>query len=320
MTETICEEKKSENIEKIEINKPTDEVHNSLEFLKDLMIFGAFIFASIFILSYSVIQKDFSIKDAYHIIKQSEVFEKVDILKALKILEKYNIKGKKNRRLYICEEDYDLILFQEKATGDIKKKLDILLKKKFAADDDYKKIFAKKISRAGIPFFMPHLEQYVLYYSWIIEIIALIFLSQTIQKKHIQKFVIQKAMSSKSFTAIIFIAVHIPAWIAVKLLISSKFNNFLLHLILITISSFITWLLKPKIKDFLINKGVTEFGLYIFISALFMQFIGIMGDLDMVYTVYSSERSEYIFYVCCFIVVCVCINFFIKKKKPEVTE
>lgn len=276
------------------------QLKDTMEFIKDLLIFGAFIFSVLFNMFYLAVERDYQLKDAYLVVQHWELVTQAEVLQALQVIkENIRVTGE---RLLLCEEDFDLIKLERESSGQIQTAVRQVLRKKFSADKDWDKIFVKKLSRAGIPYYVPNIEKSILYYAWIIEILALIFLSQTIRKKHVRIYLFQCVRKFSYFIPVTFLLLLIP-FLKVTLLSYPNIEYWIISLSTAAGTLLFTILLFILVRKSIREKHMTDLGLYILISSLFVQFLGITGDFDTVYATFGNSLVPYVRYATWFILL-----------------
>ena len=134
---------------------------------------------------------------------------------------------------------------------------------------------------------------------------SLVILSQTIRKRHVRAYVVQGLREARYFFPIAFVALLLPFWHAAALVGDVNFDFWWLLAIVTGVTLLGTILLFFFARRVLQEDRLTELGLYVFISALFMQFIAIAGDPDEVYQVFSHPPVQYVRYASWFVLVAV---------------
>jgi hypothetical protein len=297
-----------------------EELKSVIEFLKDLIVFAAAIFAFFFNLYYLAVEKDFALKEAYLTIQHRNVMSEAEVLKALTTISQESVKGNLNR-FTLCGDDFELILFEREAKGETLNKIRELLHNKLKVDSDWEKVFVRNLSRAGSPFYMPSLEQFILYYSWIIQILLLIFLSQTVQKPHVQASLFKCIRKAYWSVPILFVTLGGPFLKLIRLSYGRHYNGWFLLFVTSVMALGCSLLLFFLIRRTLSQKRMTDVGCYLLISSFFLSFLAILGGQEMVYTTFGTSYVIYLRYVSWFILICIpiiiCERILRNKKKSK---
>lgn len=281
------------------------ELRGSTGFVMGVLVSGAMIFAVLFNLCYLAVEYDVRLQRAYLALAHAERLEPAQISQAIRTLDELlpeDVRG--GGRPVLCESDIALIDLYPKLSGADRQLLGELLSRKTGSDSDWEMIYLEKLPTARSPFQMPFLELSMLYYGWVIEIATLIFLSQSLQKPHVQEFLYRAVLKPWYFLPLSTPLLFVPIWTWANLIYPRAVGWWACAgLVLLSLAMAVLW--YRTLRRRLTPAKMNEMGFHLLISSLFVQLLTVMGDPDVVYSVFAAERMTPVRYGTWFILLCI---------------
>lgn len=281
-----------------------EELKGSVEFVVAVLVFGAAIFSVLLNLCFLAVENDLALKRAYLILSHSEHMSPGEVYGAIEVLGEHLVEDvRQGGRPVLCEEDLALIELYPKLPQEQQAFLAELLARKTGVDSHWKELYFTQLPRSRSPFRMPFLELNLLYYGWMIEIATIIFLSQSLRKPHVQESLYHTIRKPQYFLPVVSLLLFVPAWHWATLLYPRQTGTgiFLLVSLACLLGAFV--LFKVAQVRLTANK-MNELGFHLLISSLFVQLLTVMGDPDVVYSVFTAPRMQSLRYVSWFIILC----------------
>lgn len=280
------------------------QLKGSLDFLVGMLVFGATVFALLLNLCYLAVERDVEILRAYLVITHAQDVQPEQIGQAIDVLSR-NLRSdvRWGGRPVLCEDDYALIQLQPTLPEPHRKAAAELLARKTGEDSGWKGLFLRDLPLARSPLFMPDLELSLLYYTWVIEIAMLVFLSQSLRKSHVRRFLYDWFRRPGCFLPLVTLLVMVPLWRGVCL-VHEREVGWAVGLVTLAGAVLLAALLFVPARARMTEETMNELGFYILISSLFVQLLAMMGDPDLVYPLFASPEIQAVRYVTWFILVC----------------
>lgn len=280
------------------------ELQGSVEFVVGVLVFGASVFAFLMNLCFLAVGNDIELKKAYLVISQADSQSKQEVESAIAVIDKLLFEDvRTGGRPVLCEEDLELIELYPKLEGPSKQKLREVLARKTGLELGWKDCYLQNLPGARSPFRMPFLELSLMYYGWVIEIGTIIFLSQSLRKPHVQLSLYNTIRKPGYFIPGVTLLLFVPVWHWLTLLYAKEVGMGVAAVAAL-LCLVCAWLLFQVAKTTLTPNKMNEMGFHLLISSLFIQLLTVMGDPDVVYTVFSAPRMAPLRYLSWFIILC----------------
>lgn len=280
------------------------ELEGSVDFVVGMLVFGAFVFAVLFNLCFLAVENDLIIKRAYLVLANPELVKRGDLDEAVENLNQLLLEDVRDGgRPVLCDEDEALLTVEKHLSPRGKEELKLLLERKVGKSENWKAIYLNKLPGARSPFRMPFLELSLLYYSWIIEVATIIFLSQSLRKAHVQMAMYNAVLKRKYFLPLVSSLLVVPGWHLATLLYPRS-AGFLMGAGIFLLCVLLAYFMHKATRVTLTPGKLNEVGFHLLISSLFIQLLTAMGDPDVVYSVFSAHKMVPLRYLTWFIIVC----------------
>lgn len=280
------------------------ELQGSLDFVTGMLVFGAFVFSVLFNLCFLAVQNDLAIKRAYLVVSHPQLATKAQLETALSELNQLLLDDARDGgRPILCEEDEALLSLGPHLNTSGKELLTTLLERKTGESEDWQAIYLEKLPGARSPFRMPFLELSLLYYSWIIEVATIIFLSQSLRKPHVQEALYQASLKRRYFIPAVTALLVVPGWHLATLLYPRS-AGVAAAIAIVLLCLLLAFFMHKATKVTLTPGKLNEVGFHLLISSLFIQLLTAMGDPDVVYGVFSAYKMIPLRYLTWFIIAC----------------
>lgn len=281
------------------------ELRGSMGFVIGVLVSGAVIFAVLFNLCYLAVEYDVRLQRAYLLLSHAEHLSPEKVSEALQTLDELLPEDVRHGgRPVLCEGDGELIALYPKLPEADRGLAAELLARKMGQDGDWETVYVEQLPTARSPFQMPFLELSMLYYGWIIEIATLIFLSQSLQKPHVQEALYRAILKPGYFLPLCTPLLFVPVWTWANLLYPRSVGWWACAgIVMLSLCGALVWF--RTLRRELTPAKMNEMGFHLLISSLFVQLLTVMGDPDVVYGVFAAERMVGVRYATWFILLCV---------------
>lgn len=280
------------------------ELRGSLNFVVAVLVSGALIFSVFFNLCYLAVQYDLRLQSAYLVLAHPAYATSEQIAQAIATLDELLAEDARDGgRPILCEQDLSLIELLPSLPPPQAEQAATLLARKTGRDADWLAFYLEHLPRSRSPYQMPFLELSLLYYGWLIEIATIICLSQSLRKPHVQEALHRAAMNPRYFLPLTSLMLFVPFWTGAGLLYPQELGVGMFVGMGLA-STWIAGLLFKVAKTRLIPSRMNELGFHVLIASLFIQLLTVMGDPDVVYSVFSADRMRQLRYGTWFILAC----------------
>lgn len=280
------------------------ELQGSVDFVIGMLVFGASVFSVLINLCFLAVENDLNLKRAYLVVAHADEMQATKVTWALEEIDRLLTEDARDGgRPILCEEDADLIALYDKLEGAQKAKLGELLARKTGTTNHWKELYLEALPSSRSPYRMPSLELSLMYYGWVIEVGTIIFLSQSLRKKHVQDYLYTTIRKPQVFLPTVTLLLFVPAW-HWAILLYPRSSDFWIVLTAGTLCAAMAGLLYKVGKLIITPARMNEVGFHLLISSLFIQLLTAMGDPDVVYTVFSAPRMYPLRYLSWFIILC----------------
>jgi len=280
------------------------ELQGSLDFVVGMLVFGAFVFAVLFNLCVLAVANDILIKQAYLVLSHPESVTVGEMNTALETLDQLLLEDVRDGgRPVLCEEDEALLSLAPRLDERGRIRLTQLMERKTGEKEGWKALYLRELPSARSPFRMPFLELSLLYYSWIIEVATIIFLSQSLRKPHVQMALYRAVKLKRYFIPAVTALLVVPSW-HFATLVAPRTAGAAVGLGILLACLVAAFLMHKSARLTLTPSKMNEVGFHLLISSLFIQLLTAMGDPDVVYTVFSAHKMRPLKYLSWFILIC----------------
>lgn len=281
------------------------ELRGSTGFVMGVLVSGAMIFAILFNLCFLAVEYDVRLQRAYLWLSHAERLTPAQVTEAIRTLDELLPEDvRTGGRPVLCESDIALIDLYPKLQGPDQQLLGELLSRKTGRVQGWEMVYLEQLPTARSPFQMPFLELSMLYYGWVIEIATLIFLSQSLQKPHVQEALYRAALKPWYFLPLCTPLLFVPVWTWANLIFPRALGWWACTgLVVASLGGAGIWF--RTIRRELTPAKMNEMGFHLLISSLFIQLLTVMGDADVVYTVFAAERMRLVRFGTWFILLCI---------------
>jgi hypothetical protein len=280
------------------------ELRGSIGFVVGVLVSGAVIFSIFFNLCFLAVEYDLRLKRAYLVISNPQLAGPGALDQAILTLDQLLIEDvSPGGRPILCEEDLALLELYPTLKGESQRRLHDLLVRKTGVASDWPAFCLQHLPGARSPFQMPLLELSLLYYGWLIEIATIIFLSQSLRKPHVQQSLHRTVVNPRYFVPLTTLLLLVPAWNWASLVYPGDLPWGVIML-LAGASVLVAFLLHRALCPRLTPTKMNEMGFHLLIVSLFIQLLTVMGDPDVVYSVFSAQRMAPLRYLSWFILAC----------------
>ncbi len=280
------------------------ELEGSVDFVVGVLVFGAVVFAVLFNLCFLAVENDVAVKRAYLVVSHPELSTPAQLEEALTQLTELLLDDVRDGgRPVLCEEDEALFSLSPHLRKSGREQLKKLLELKTGKKDGWHRLYLEKLPSARSPFRMPFLELSLLYYSWVIEVATIIFLSQSLRKPHVQESLYHALLKRRYFLPLVSLLLVVPGWHLATLLYprsAGMKTGIFIALVCLGVAS----VSHKMVKIMVTPQKMNELGFHLLISSLFVQLLTVMGDPDVVYSVFGAYKMVPLRYLSWFIILC----------------
>ena len=275
-----------------------------MDFVVGVLVFGAVVFAVLFNLCFLAVQNDVAVKRAYLVVSHPELSTPAQLEQALTQLTELLLDDVRDGgRPVLCEEDEALFALAPHLKKSGQEQLKKLLELKTGKKEGWAKLYLEKLPSARSPFRMPFLELSLLYYSWVIEVATIIFLSQSLRKPHVQESIYEALIKRRYFLPFVSLLLVVPGWHLATLLYP-RLAGLKTGIFIVVLSLGLAAVMHKVVKIMMTPQKMNELGFHLLISSLFIQLLTVMGDPDVVYSVFGAYKMVPLRYLSWFIIAC----------------
>ena len=265
------------------------ELRGSLDFLKDVVVFGAVIFCVLLQLIFTAVDRDLATRRAYEVISHGQFHTSGEVLEAVRELN--------DPRLFA----EDAALFTLQGSPEVEQARRQALERKGLTTE---KDLYRRLPAEPTAWRVSQLALFLELYSWVVEITVLLALSQTLQRPHVRLFLYEKLRQARWFLPVTTLLLGGPLLRWASLLSRPDQAAWPGQLMAGSLAILSALLLFWRLRSRLLPGQVTDLGIYILILSLFVKLAGILATPDTAYGFFASGPMQAVRPLSWFVLAC----------------